>query len=86
MDARDELVVTVVAEGDVPFHRQVRAVDLEQETGGDHRFVLRLHRCGDRFEIGVFGVVVLVQLEGCDDPGRRGVDEGIAVAVRQGVA
>jgi hypothetical protein len=54
---------------DVPAHRQVGAVDLEDQTGLRHGLVLVLHGLRDRREIRVLGRVMVVAEEERDHAG-----------------
>ena len=49
----DELVVGEVAEQHVPRQREVGAVELQVEAGGDDRAVFVPHGVGERGEIGL---------------------------------
>ena len=47
----------------VARHREIGAVELQHEAGGDDRFVFGRIAVGDRFEIGFVRRVVVVRLE-----------------------
>ena len=57
------------SELDVPPHREIRAVDLENEPGPGHRLVLVFHRVGDGEEVRLVGRVVVVAKEEGHDAG-----------------
>ena len=57
--------------------RQVRVVDLHEESGVDDRLVLLAHGVGDREEVLLRGLVVGVLLPVLDARGRDGRDEGL---------
>src|SRR5579885_87738 len=59
-----------VRELDMPAHREVGAVDLEQKPGAMDRVVLGPHRVGDRRKIRLVAAVVLVREKQGDDSGR----------------
>ena len=65
-------------------HRQIGAVELEREAGGDDRLVLRLHRLADRLDVLLVGREVVVALEGGDETWRGGVEEGVGRAAAGG--
>ena len=64
-----KLVEAQRSELDVPPHREIRAVDLENEPGLGHRLVLVLHRVGDGEEVRLVGRVVVVAKEEGHDAG-----------------
>ena len=78
----DELVVAVVGENHVPRQRQVRAVDLQQETGVCDGLKLRAHGFGERVEIRVIVGVKRVGLEQRDGAGRDRVHKRRAAVLR----
>ena len=47
----------------VAAHREIRRVDLHEQSGCGDRFVLQPHRLGDRFEIVVLRAVEIVRLK-----------------------
>ncbi|MEI9925332.1 MAG: hypothetical protein WDN50_19300 [Bradyrhizobium sp.] len=49
---------------------QIRAIQLQQKTLRDDRFIFDLQGAADGGEIGVLGVVMLVADRGHDDAGR----------------
>src|SRR5690606_32734397 len=71
----------------MPSHREVRAVELQQEAGRDDGLVLLAHRGRDRVDIRLVRRIVAVPLECRDDPRRSRIHEGLARAMaRDGVA
>ena len=56
---------------DVAAHREVGAIDLQQEARAMDRVVLDLHRVGERGDIGLVRRVVRVAEELRDHAGRR---------------
>ncbi len=54
---------------DVPAHAEVGAVDLQDDAGLCHRFILVAHRLGDREKIGFLARVVVVPEEEPDHSG-----------------
>ena len=75
--AAQELVVVEILESGMARHRQIGTVDLQGEAGGDDRLVLGLHRGADRLDVVLVGGEVFVALEGGDETGRGGIDEGV---------
>ena len=65
---------------DVPAHRQIGAVDLQDEAGIDDRLVFLPHRLGDRLEIGLVALVVAVVEEQRDQPRRGGAEKALLSA------
>ena len=59
---------------DVPAHREVGAVELQDETGVDDSLVFRPHRLGDRREIALFARIMAVMEEQRDET-RRGCSQ-----------
>ncbi len=71
----DEVGVGKVGEQHVPRQRQIGAVELQVEPGGDDGFVFRLHGVGQRGQIGLArGIEIVLQKER-DHAGRGGVHE-----------
>src|SRR6266545_4114074 len=66
---RAELLEAQVGELDVTAHREIRAIDLEDEPRARHRLILVLHSLGDGEEICLVARVVLVVEEKGDDSG-----------------
>jgi hypothetical protein len=77
MGGRDlhEVIVRKVGEEHVARQREVGAIELQVETGGHDGLVFRLHRVGERGEVGVPRGVMLVLQEQADHTGARGVHE-----------
>ena len=75
-----ELSRAEVGEGQMAPHRQVRAIDLEHESGLVDGVVLLLHDVGQVGQIGLTARVVLVAQEMRDDAGRGGGHERLGAA------
>ncbi len=67
----DELLFRLVLEQKHAFHRQIRRVDLQDQSGIDHGLVFVVHLARDRVEIVLIGLVVGVEHGGGDDSRRR---------------
>ncbi len=60
---------------DVPAHRQVRAIDLQNDPGRGDCLVFAAHRLRDGEQVGLLVRIVLVAEEQRDDPWRGGAEE-----------
>ena len=69
LDDLDEFRVGLVLEQQHPFHRQIRRVDLQDQSGIDHGLVFVVHLAGDRVEILFVGRIMRVEHRRRDDPG-----------------
>ncbi len=72
-----ELLEPERGELDVPPHRQVGAVELQDEAGPRHRLVLVPHGVRDGEQIGLMAAVVVVSEKEGDDAGRGRADEHV---------
>ena len=70
LDEIDEVGQRFVLIGEMPFHRQVRRVDLQQIAVRDDCLVFHLQCASERIEIGILGVVPGIAHRGGDDAGR----------------
>ncbi len=57
----------------MPRHREIGAIDLQGEPSRDNRLVFRLHRGGERFNIGLVGREIFVLQERRDNSGEAAV-------------
>jgi hypothetical protein len=75
LDETQEIGERAVLVGDVPLQGQIRAIELQKEAVADDGLVLDAQRIGQRREIGLLAVVMLVLHRRRDDPGRGGGQE-----------
>ena len=72
-----ELLQAQVAVLDVPAHAEVRAVDLQHDAGLGHGLVFMAHGLGNRIEVGLVVLVVVVAEEQRHHAGRGRAHEGL---------
>jgi hypothetical protein len=77
LDDPYELGVRLVLVEQYPLHRQIRRVDLENESGVDNGIVFVSHLAGDRIQIGFVGWIVRIEHRGRDNSGRRLGEEAL---------
>ena len=66
-DAFAEVGQTHVGKPDMAAHREVRAIQLQNQAGLMDGLVLVLHRVGQRSHVGLGGFIVMIGQEARDD-------------------
>ena len=75
--------VVYIAEFDVAAHRQIGAVNLQNQASGVNRFVFDFHHVRQRLQIIFVRFVILIGLENGDDARRGGVHKPFFDACRR---
>ena len=69
IDKAQEIAERLMLVGNVAFHREIGAIELQQEAVLDDGFVFHAQRFAERLQVGGFARVMVIAQRGGDDAG-----------------